>query len=197
MCYELATKILNSNEEFDSIITISRGGLIPARIVSDVLGIDDFYTIRSKYWGIYGRKYEEPRVYIHDVIDVNKKKVLIIDEVVDTGDTMSKIVDIVYKLGAKEVKVGVLHYKTRSRYIPDYYVEKIEKWVWIFYPWSMAETLYSLTIKENPGNILEHVSRIIKELGVEVNYMGHKNLMKSINNYKNKYEESRKGHRDK
>ncbi len=189
MCYELAVKILNSNEEFDAIVTISRGGLIPARIVSDVLGIDEFYTIRSKYWGVYGRVYEEPRVSIHEVIDVKDKKVLIIDEVVDTGDTMSKIVDIVYKLGAKEIKVGVLHYKARSKYIPDYYVEKIEKWAWIFYPWSMSETLYGLAVKDSHGDVLDRVRRIIEELGVEVDYLGYENLVRSIEIYRSRYGE--------
>jgi GMP synthase-like glutamine amidotransferase len=48
------------------------------------------------------------------------------------GATMSKIVRIIKSLGVKSVKTAVLHYKSTSAYKPDYYVEKLEKRVWIF-----------------------------------------------------------------
>lgn len=51
MCYRLAEIILESGENFSTVVTISRGGLVPARIVSDVIGVDDFHVVRSRFWG--------------------------------------------------------------------------------------------------------------------------------------------------
>ncbi|MEM3948121.1 MAG: phosphoribosyltransferase, partial [Zestosphaera sp.] len=51
MCYRLAESILDSSEDFSTVVTISRGGLVPARIVSEVIGVDDLPVGRSRFWG--------------------------------------------------------------------------------------------------------------------------------------------------
>jgi len=166
LCYKLAGKILDSGEEFDAIVNVLRGGVVPARIVSDVLGVDEFYTIRSKYWGVLGQLYSEPQVSFHEKIDVAGKRVLVVDEVVDTGSTLARVVDVVKRLGASAVKTAVLHYKTRSKLTPDYYVVKLEKWVWVLYPWSLAETLYGLAVIAGCANPVEKALEIAREIGI-------------------------------
>jgi len=170
MCYRLAEIVIDSGESFDAIVTISRGGLIPARIVSDVLGIEEFYTIRAKFWGTGGKLYEEPLIDIHEVLKVKNKKVLVIDEVVDTGATMTKVVRLLNDLGATEVKTAVLHYKVTSSHIPNFYVEKVEKWAWILYPWTIAEALYSLSKQSNglsKENVIRNALELAKKLGID------------------------------
>lgn len=183
MCYKLAELVLESGLEFDALVTISRGGLIPGRVVSDVLNIDEFYTIRAKLWGVYGKLYDKPMVKIYEQIDVLNKRVLVIDEVVDSGLTMINIVNILNQYGAKLVKTGVLHYKLTSIHKPDYYVEEIKEWVWIFYPWSLSETLYGLMIKSSDLSI-DSMNNLIEKLGVESNYIEYKYLVKSIEKYR-------------
>ncbi len=170
MCYKLAEIVMDSGESFDAIVTISRGGLIPARIVSDVLGIEEFYTIRAKFWGTGGKLYEEPLIDLHEVLKVKNKKVLVVDEVVDTGATMTKVVRLLNDLGATEVKTAVLHYKITSSHIPSFYVEKVEKWAWILYPWTIAEAIYSLS-RQGDGtskeDIIKNALKLAKELGID------------------------------
>ncbi len=182
MCYALAAEVLRSGESFDAIVTVSRGGLIPARIVSDVLGLDELYTVRSKFWGIGGKLYDEPLLKSYEELPLRGKRVLVVDEVVDTGATLSKVLRLVKGLGASAVKTAVLHYKLTSSVKPDYYVEEVREWVWIFYPWSFSETLYSLA-KEGDGDVVDAAVRLAKSLGAELGMLGVENLRLSLKEY--------------
>lgn len=183
MCYRLAELVLDSDEEFTSVVTISRGGLVPARIVSDVIGVEDLHVVRSRFWGVGGTIFKEPEVSYYEGLNLSGKKVLIVDEVVDTGSTMSKIFRLVSDLGASRVKTAVLHYKTSSSLTPDYYVELVEKWVWIYYPWSFSETLFELARQESEDTIIDHAFNILKKLNASELYLDPQRIRDSLERY--------------
>jgi hypoxanthine phosphoribosyltransferase len=182
LCYRLASMLLDAGEDPDVIVAVSRGGLIPARIVSDVLGVDELVVLRSKFWGVGGRMYSEPRIERHERLDLTGKSVLVVDEVTDTGATLSKVTRLVRDLGATVVKTAVLHYKATSSFIPDYYVEKLERWAWIFYPWSFSETLYGLA-RLRGGDIVVEAFNILKELGASELYLDPLKIKSSLERY--------------
>jgi hypoxanthine phosphoribosyltransferase len=73
--------------------------------------------------------------------DVQGKRLLIIDEVCDTGYTLAFLAKRLQEQGAALVRSGVLHYKqslTRSGFEPDWAVATTDKW--ILYPWEADET---------------------------------------------------------
>lgn len=182
MCYLLAEKIVNSGLVFDTIIAISRGGLVPARIISDVLGIDELYTLRSKLWGIGGMIYKEPVVRVYERMNLSGRKVLIVDEVVDTGATMVRVREIIERYDPAMIKTAVIHCKPTTKYIPDYYVEKLSEWVWILYPWSLFESLYGLAVKRG-NNIVGAVREIMVKNNIRLTAIQERLLKKSINMY--------------
>ncbi|MCS7108646.1 MAG: phosphoribosyltransferase [Sulfolobales archaeon] len=146
MSYELAMKVSESNYLPDVIVAVSRGGLIPARIVSDVMNVDGVHSIKASLWGVGGRISNE--VLIHGVeLPIKDKKVLIVDDVVDSGLTLIKIVSHVKSFGPIDVRTAVLHVKPSSKYLPDYYVSKLDEWLWVIYPWTSLEVLYSVLHK--------------------------------------------------
>ncbi|MGC8674762.1 MAG: phosphoribosyltransferase, partial [Thermoprotei archaeon] len=51
MSQELAHKILLSGFQPDIIVAVARGGLVGARLVSDILGVTDFTCVRIAHWG--------------------------------------------------------------------------------------------------------------------------------------------------
>jgi hypoxanthine phosphoribosyltransferase len=172
LCYKLAKDIAQSDFEPDSIVAVLRGGVVPALLLSDILGIEEFYAIRVKHWGIAEEVYVTPIVDQLPQRKLQGVKVLIVDEVADTGKTLTKAVDELKKLGASEVKTAVLHLKSSSTLIPDYYAVKLEKWVWIFYPWSLAETLFALAYRElgpsaNVNDIIKEIERLVDFLDIE------------------------------
>jgi len=182
LCYRLASMLLDAGEDPDVIVAVSRGGLIPARIVSDVLGVDELVVLRSKFWGVGGRMYSEPRIERRERLDLTGKSVLVVDEVTDTGATLSKVTRLVRDLGAAVVKTAVLHYKATSSFTPDYYVEKLERWAWIFYPWSFSETLYGLA-RLRGGDIIVEAFNILKELGASELYLDPLKIKSSLERY--------------
>ncbi|MCE8429728.1 MAG: phosphoribosyltransferase, partial [Candidatus Methanoperedens sp.] len=76
-----------------------------------------------------------------DEVDISGKKILVVDDVADTGETYSVIMEYLLKKDPSEVKTAVLQYKTRSCFIPDFWGKKLEKWEWIIYPWARYEDL--------------------------------------------------------
>lgn len=168
LCYKLAEKILDSKYIPDVIIAVLRGGVVPALIISDYLGVEEFYTIRAKHWGIGFRKLDKP-VITQIPRGLKSKKVLVVDEVVDTGLTLKNIVGILKNQNPRDIRTAVLHVKSTTQYLPDYYVEFIEKWKWIFYPWSVIETLYSLAQRDisTKDEVFARVRELIELLGVE------------------------------
>ncbi len=63
-----------------------------------------------------------------------------------------------------ELKTAVLHHKTVSSYIPDFYAEVVQQWRWIIYPWAVMEDLRSILEKmDTPSATIEDFARYIKQ----------------------------------
>ncbi len=136
----LALKIKKSGFKPDLIIGIARGGLVPARVVCDFLLQKDLAAIKVEHWGI-AATLGKAEIKFPLPIDISGKKVLIVDDVVDTGDTFTVTMDYVTGKNPSDVKSAVLHYKTRSTFVPDYWAEMQDEWKWIIYPWAVYEDL--------------------------------------------------------
>ncbi|MCX9084888.1 MAG: phosphoribosyltransferase [Candidatus Methanoperedens sp.] len=138
----LAHKVIRSGYEPDIILGIARGGLVPARMVCDLLLKNELLSITTQHWGIatnLGKaliKYSLP----HEA-DISGKRILVVDDVADTGDSISILLDYLKEENPLEIRTAVLHYKTCSTTIPDYYGEKLDEWNWIIYPWAFYEDM--------------------------------------------------------
>lgn len=146
MAYRLGRKIaLNiraSGFVPDIIIGVSRGGLVPTRIICDFLHQNNLATVKVEHWGIaetLGKariKYSLP-----EEIDISEKRILIVDDVADTGETYKVIIDYLKEKEPAEIRTAALHYKTSSSFIPDHWGEKHDGWMWIIYPWALYEDM--------------------------------------------------------
>ena len=171
LCFKLAKKVADSGFRPDVIVAVLRGGVVPALIVSDVLNVEEFYAIRVKHWGIAEEVYKVPVVEQLPQGKLEGKRVLLVDEIADTGKTIEVAVRELRRMGLQEVRTSVVHLKPTSSVVPDYYVEKLNRWVWVFYPWSTAETLISLAHRElgrgaDVGEILRVAEAIAEKLRV-------------------------------
>ena len=138
----LVRKIKRSGFRPDLVIGISRGGLVPARVMCDFLLQKDLASVKVEHWGIASTigkakiKYPLPAE-----AQIKGKRILIVDDVADTGDTFIVIMDHLKEKKAAEIKTAVMQYKTSSTFVPDYWGEKNEEWKWIIYPWALYEDL--------------------------------------------------------
>ncbi|AGK62058.1 putative phosphoribosyltransferase [Archaeoglobus sulfaticallidus PM70-1] len=139
VCFTIAKDVRKSGFKPDAIVAVGRGGWIPARIISDFLNIRELYSVKAEYWDVAESR--DDAVITQPInVDMSGKKVLLVDDVADTGKTLNVVVSHLRKAGAREIKTAVLQYKKTSEFIPDFSGEIFSRWVWIVYPWGLTET---------------------------------------------------------
>jgi len=169
----LARKIRDSGYVPDLIIAIGRGGYVPGRIVSDFLLFDDLTTFKIEHYKRAANIQETAKVKYPLSVDIHGKKVLVVDDVTDTGDTLKLAVEYLETMEPLEMRTAVLQHKICSGFIPDYYARKIIKWRWIIYPWAAYEDLAgfaekiigsrTLTTAQISGEFSSRYSIMVKE----------------------------------
>lgn len=134
----IAEKIVESKYEPELIVAILRGGVVLARLLSDLLNIREIKVMRViHYDALESKKVAEIVEPINCRLD--GMKVLLVDDVADTGESLIVARDHLLERGASEVKIATMHYKPWSKLKPDYYSEETEAWVVYF--WEYAETV--------------------------------------------------------
>ncbi|RSN69629.1 phosphoribosyltransferase [Candidatus Korarchaeum cryptofilum] len=134
----IAEKIVESKYEPELIVAILRGGVVLARLLSDLLNIREIKVMRViHYDALESKKVAEIVEPINCRLD--GMKVLLVDDVADTGESLIVARDHLLERGASEVKIATIHYKPWSKLKPDYYSEETEAWVVYF--WEYAETV--------------------------------------------------------
>lgn len=161
----LARKIRRDGFKPDLVIGIARGGLVPARTVCDFLLQKDLASVKIEHWGIAQTQGKAKIKFPLPVeVDISGKRVLIVDDVADSGDSFSVLMEYLKEKNPAQIRTAVLQYKTGSTFVPDYWGEKQDKWKWIIYPWAVYEDLTDfiarvLTRPETLGNIRKNLKR--------------------------------------
>jgi hypoxanthine phosphoribosyltransferase len=151
LCRQLVRQLRKANFRIDVIVAIARGGFVPGRLLSDMLGIHDLTSFKIEhYQGAY--KQHEAFVKYPLNADINGRNVLLLDDVCDSGDTFAVGIEHIQLCGtANEMRTAALHLKAVSKFIPDYYAEKVNEWRWLIYPWAVNEDLSSMIAKMQPA----------------------------------------------
>jgi hypoxanthine phosphoribosyltransferase len=137
----LSSLIKNSGFDPNIVVAISRGGLVPARLVCDFLHIKDLTTIKVEHWGMVATPTEKAVIKFPLYVDIKDKRVLLVDDITDTGDTLRVSLEHLKRFKPKEIRTAVLIHKIISAFQPDYYVRKITQWRWVIFPWHVWEDL--------------------------------------------------------
>jgi hypoxanthine phosphoribosyltransferase len=179
----LAHKIIESAYKPDIVIGIARGGLVPARMVCDFLLQDELISVRTEHWGV-ASKHKEARIKfsLPKEADISGKKVLLVDDVADSGGSFSVIMDYLEEKDPLEIRTAVLQYKTCSTVVPEYWGEKLPDWKWIIYPWAFYEDMagFMQELLDRPSTIEE----IRKGLSGNFNIiMSKKELLRILNDF--------------
>jgi len=139
MLLSLAVKIEKSRFAPDIIVGVSRGGWIPARVLADLLGSSNLVSIGANFYSGVAETKGEPAITHPLSVSVFDRKVLVADEVVDTGKTLRLIKKHVAERGAKEVRIATIYVKPNTIVKPDYCEKETSRW--IVFPWEIKETV--------------------------------------------------------
>ena len=162
---KLARAIKSSRYDPELVIAIGRGGYVPARIVCDFLLHSLLTSIKVEHWDIAACKRPQASVRFPLAVDVSEKKILIVDDVTDTGDTLKAAIDYVKSEGAGQIKTAVMQHKTSSAIVPDYYADLISDWRWIIYPCAAHEDVLGFTeriLSDEPAAV-DEIGGALKE----------------------------------
>lgn len=111
------------------IVGVSRGGLVPAVVISNLLGIRKVYSLGLKTY----KDQEKDSAEIYQVPYLaDSNKILLIDDISDTGESFI----IVKKLYSHKQLVTVSVYmKQKTKFVPDIVGESVDNNTWVVFPW--------------------------------------------------------------
>lgn len=134
---ELAKMCLHGN--FDRIVAVSRGGLVPATILARELDIRVLDTICVSS---YDHQQQRALTVLKDAVLQDSERLLVVDDLVDTGETAKALREHFPKACFVTV-----YAKPQGKPLVDKYVTDIEQDTWIHLPWDM-ELAYSAPLAE-------------------------------------------------
>ena len=139
--YNLSKIIEKSGWKPDIIVSIARGGYVPARMLCDFLDVNDLLSVQVLHWGRAAEITAKAHVKYGFQADIKGKKLLIVDDICDTGDSIIIAREFIEKnYSPGEIRVAVMQWiSSVSKIKPDYYVDEVKEWVWYQYPWTRAE----------------------------------------------------------
>ena len=143
LCFQLVLKIKADQAFPDVIVAIGRGGFVPARFICDFLNISALTSVKVHH---YTNFQQQKSVTIPFPLSgvVEDQKVLIVDDVNDTGLSLAAAAKHIASHRPLEIKTAVLHEKENDNFNVDYCAKYIKQWRWIFYPWARMEDLTAL-----------------------------------------------------
>ena len=133
-CLKLAGKI--KHIKFDKIVAISRGGLVVARIFSDLLSTPISHITIESYRDLKQKKHtlitETPST------NFNHQTILIVDEIADSGRTFKRASSYFKNFLIKKVYTLAIYVKSHTKPLPHFWSKKID--AWIIFPYEIRET---------------------------------------------------------
>jgi hypoxanthine phosphoribosyltransferase len=136
---ELAEAVRRSGFEPDVIVGVSRGGWIPARIMSDLLGKPKLANVAAEYYVGVAETKHKPIITQPVSLPVKDKKLLVVDDVADRGESLKLVEAHLKKEGASEIRIATIYYKPWSVTVPHYYQKETSNWV--IFPWEQKEAV--------------------------------------------------------
>lgn len=139
----LAEKIRESGFQPDVIVAVARGGYVPARLLADFLDVSNMLSIQSQHWVEAAKAAEKAILKYPYKVDLSGSKVLLVDDIVDTGETLLLARDFILReWSPAEVKIATLQWISPvAKFKPDYYHLEVKEWTWFQYPWTRLEDL--------------------------------------------------------
>ena len=121
----------------DCIVAIMKGGLVPARLLSDFFGSIEIYPLRVKsYDGT--RKLE--RIWLEFFRHpIGRKNVLLVDDIHDSGRTLQKVMRLLQRRRPRALHSATLYYKQDTGHPPDFHCRTVPDDVWVVFPWERHE----------------------------------------------------------
>lgn len=132
---ELAAAIHEDGYRPDMVLAIARGGMLVAAALGYALGVKNTFTMNVEFYTGVDQRLEMPMILppVPDLVDFESTRVLIADDVADTGATLALVKEFCQGKVA-EARCAVLYEKPQSSVHCEYVWRRTDRW--ITFPWS-------------------------------------------------------------
>ena len=111
--------------------------------MSDLLQNPNLANMRVEFYKDIGVRNKKPRITQPATMEVVRKRVLVVDDVSDTGHSLRVVADHLRRKPVKELRVCTIYMKPQSIYRPDYFARTTRKW--IIFPWERLEAVHLIS----------------------------------------------------
>jgi len=137
---DLAREILADGFVPEVVVAIARGGLLPAGSIAYGLGVKNCGALNVEFYTGIGTVLDAPEV-LRPALDteyLGGRKVLLVDDVADSGRTLALAAGMLRERGA-DMRSVVIYTKPTTIIQPDYSWKETS--LWIDFPWSAQGTV--------------------------------------------------------
>ena len=159
--YEMSKSILSRHGAPRAILYILRGGAVAARLMSDALGVKRVHGIQASLYKDVGRPGESIQVddaALPGDIRFGSGYVLLVDDISDTGKTLTEIVERLKGRIEGPVVTATLAMKQGTSYVPDFHGMEVPDSTWVVFSYEQNETRLSFEKSRDKAG-LEFIKR--------------------------------------
>ena len=166
LCIQVADQIRRSKYKPNLLVAVSRGGWVPGRVLSDLLENPDIATIKVEHYVDIYKTRTKPEITQPLPIDVKGKKILLVDDIADSGKSLKLVKEHLLSQGAADVKICALYYKPWSIVAPDFSARVTDAWIW--FPHEIFETMRKVYLKlSKQGKTQKEIEKEFLHIGIK------------------------------
>jgi hypoxanthine phosphoribosyltransferase len=141
LCLNVYGKLARTAFEPDVVVGMARGGWVPARILADLLVTGQTANVKVEFYRDVYETDESPRIVQPISGETRWKRVLLVDDIADTGRSLKAVVEHLKAQKVAELRTICLHVKPWTGFRPDFYAATTRAWV--VYPWELKEFVFA------------------------------------------------------
>lgn len=162
--FSLGLKIRKSKRTFDRVIALARGGVSIAQSLADLLGVHTITVIQTQFYTGIETQAKTPKITQPLTVSVAKERVLLVDDLADSGETLLFVKNYLEGKHPQEVKIATLATKPWTKLPPDFWVLRSE--AWIVFPWEVRETITTVSaLWAKAGDQSHQIRKNLQTLG--------------------------------
>lgn len=144
----LAWRVSSVQKEWKAIVCITRGGLVPAAIISRELGIRVIETVSVASYHDYANQGD---IYVlkeisPELMEKEGDGILIVDDLTDTGKTAGLVRAMMPK-----AHFATVYAKPKGMPLVDTFITEVSQDTWIYFPWDMGFTYQKPIADDHEG----------------------------------------------
>lgn len=144
----LAWRLAGLNQSFKAMVCITRGGLVPAAIISRELNIRVIETVSIASYHDYVNQGDMHvlKAISPELMTGEGEGILVVDDLTDTGKTAAQVRQMLPK-----AHFAAVYAKPKGVPMIDTFVTEVSQDTWIYFPWDMGFTYQEPIAKDHRG----------------------------------------------